>query len=419
MSIKIKDFVKEFSEAFVYYDPAFQRRVVWLASLHGSKFVESLTKGWGTYSKIVVCDVRRSLKRADAYGDVASVEYFRKVLEDFEYISLDGQNRSKFVESLFENTPTISGKFLDADGKEIEVKNKFYKDLPIRLQDAISDASVDVCVVTVKSRSELAEIFQNLNSGVALNDQEKRNSLLTPIADWVRNLREKLKDALPRVVLKKEIPRMLDDELVAKMLMVLLGKVNGASWGLESKDVNLFYTEAKGFHNMKDPGFLYKKKAIARAETILSNWGLVIRNQKHYAPSQRVALKMTWATLYACAWAYDNHYLITNHSEFFKTLKIIDDKLKNDGATKYNAECRKLINAGKDPDAVPKGDYYDNWVSLPHQPKYRNKRIAYLSKEIAAHTRPLSLRLRGENKNGQVLTRPPKPPKTKGTPTRP
>lgn len=407
MTIKIKDFVADYSQALVYYDPAFQRRVVWLAHPHGSRFIESLTKGWGTYSKIVVCDVRRSLKRAAACGDDASVEYFLERLDDgFEFISLDGQNRTKFLEHFLQNKFTITGKFLDADGKEVELKNKFFKDLPIRLQDAINGSSVEIITATVASRAELAEIFQNLNSGVALNDQEKRNSIQSPIADWVRGCRQQLKGQLARIVNEKDIPRMGDDELVAKMLMVLLGKANGASWGLGSDEVTAFYKETEDFYNMKDPGFPCSKKQINRAETILSNWGLIILNQKHYRPSQRVAAKMAWATLYACAWAYDNNYLITDHSVFFKALKIIDDNLIQDGAMGYNTERNKMIKAGKDPDTVPKGDYYDNWVNLPHQTKYRNNRIAYLTKEIAANTRELSLRLRGENKNGQVLTTP-------------
>ena len=404
--IKLKDFVVDYGQNSVYYDPAFQRRVVWLASEHGSKFIMSLTRGWGAYSKIVVCDVRRSLKRAEDCGESASAEYFKEVYDNgkgFEFISLDGQNRSKFIESLFENSPTISGQFLDADGEEVKVENKFYKDLSVRLQDAIEGALVDVCVVTVSSKAELAEIFQNLNSGVALNDQEIRNSHQSPIAGWVRRLQKRLELQLARVVHEKEIPRMGDDELVAKMLMVLLGNKKGTGWGLSKEEITQFYVEAEGFYNMKDPGFPCSEEEQERAETILDNWGLVIQHQKHYKKSQRVAAKMAWAALYACTWAYDNEYVITNHPIFFSALKAIDDQLITTAATRYNTARNKLIQAGKDPDTVPKGNYYDNWIGLPHQSKYRNKRIAALSKVIAVKTHTLSLRLRGENKNGQVL----------------
>ncbi len=296
---------------------------------------------------------------------------------------------------------------MDADGQEDKGEKKLFTEIPVSMQASNKATLVDVCVVTVSSKAELAKIFQNLNSGVALNDQEIRNSCQSPIAEWVRHLRKDLEPQLARVVHEKEIPRMGDDELIAKMLMVLLGNKKDAGWGLSKEEITQFYASAEGFYNMKDPGFLYSYKEQSRAKTILDNWGLVIRHQKHYKKSQRVAAKMAWAVLYACTWAFEKEYMITDHSVFFKALKIIDDNLIQDGAMGYNTERNKMIKARKDPDLVPKGDYYDNWVGLPHQSKYRNKRIAYLAKEIAANTRALSLRLRGEDKNGQVSTAPP------------
>jgi hypothetical protein len=270
------------------------------------------------------------------------------------------------------------------------VKNKFFKDLPVRLQDNVRISNISVVFVSTGSQEELSEIFRNLNSGVPLNNHEIRHSYPTPIADEVRRLSKKYSSALKKVVREKDISRMLDDEMVAKMLMVL-GVSKDHSKGLAVEDIDGFYSVGVGYYQLLDSP--YKPSALTRAHKVLENWSHAIKKQKVYRGSKIISAKMVWALLYVCAWAYDNNYLISDHAEFFEVLKAIDDKLATSDLTKYTKAKEKMIASGKNPDDIVKSQYYFNWQNLPHQAPARKNRIAYLTQEVQKNTHNLGLRL--------------------------
>ena len=397
ININTGEFLKEFGDGEIYYDPKFQRREVW-DIICGNAFLESLTRGWACLSTMVLADIRKCLKTAKKIGEEASIKYFQDLLNrGFGYISLDGQNRAKYLEKIMKNEVTFTGDLTDADGHIITVKNKFFKDLQVRLQDGIKISSITVATIVTGSQEELSVIFRNLNSGVPLNDHEKRHSHPTPIADEVRRLSAKYSDVMKKVVDEKHIRRMLDDELIAKMLMVLMPSSHprNTTWGLATKEIDEFYTIGNGFHQLADPGSPYDRRSMARAIMILENWSHVIQKQKVYYGKKIVSNKMAWASLYACEWAYDNGYLISDHKEFFEILKGIDDKLSEKGENDYNDAKKDAISKGLDPQkAVPKTSYYHVWQNLPHQASQRAKRIKALVAEVQSHTFKLSLRLR-------------------------
>jgi hypothetical protein len=402
MNIKINEVIKDFNKSKVYYDPAFQRRTVWLALINGAPYIESLSDGTAcSLSKIVIVDVRRSLQRAIATGVEESVEYFESVLANgFEYISIDGQNRTKFIESFFNNEVPISGTFTDADGKKVEVTNKFFKDFPQRLQDGLKMSEVDISLLVVESRHKLSGLFERANSGVALNNQEKRNAMPTPISQLVRETSKALGSALKKVVRDADVSRMLDDEHTAHMIMALLGD----HYGLSDREVDDFYREGLTFFSLDDVGFPYSKGELQRVEKVLSNWKNTILQQTLYTGKKKVPKYLSWAVLYACTWAYDNGYMITDREEFFGLVKAIDDKLTVDSENDYSAARSQALRSGKDPKMVSKSGYYFNWSGLPHQTPARNRRIAELCNEFAKNTTKMSLRLRNTNKNNQVIS---------------
>jgi len=401
ININTDKFLKEYGAGEIYYDPKFQRREVW-DIICGNAFLESLTRGWACLSTIVLADMRKCFKEAKKAGNEASIKYFQDLLnQGFGYISLDGQNRAKYIEKFMKNEVTVTGDLTDADGHVITVKNKFFKDLPTRLRDSIRISSITVVAIVTGSQEELSIIFRNLNSGVPLNAHEKRHSHPTPIADEVRRLSAKYRDVMRKLVDEKHIRRMLDDELIAKMLMVLAPSScpRNTGWGLSTEEIDEFYTIGNGFHQLADPGSPYDRRSMARTIAILENWSHVIQKQKVYYGKQRVAAKMAWASLYACEWAYDNGYLISDHKEFFEILKGIDDKLSEKGENDYNDARKDAISKGLDPQkAVSKSSYYHDWQNLPHQTYSRTKRIEALVTEIQSHTFKLSLRLRPTTK---------------------
>ena len=389
-NIKTGNFIKEYGGDEIYYDPKFQRRPVWDIAC-GNAFLASLTRGWASLSTIVLADIRKCLKLARKIGTEADVQYFKDLLnQGYGYISLDGQNRAKYLEKFLNNETTVTAKLTDADDQVIEVRNKFFKDLPPRLQDNIKISNISVVFIATGSQEELSEIFRNLNSGVPLNDQEKRHSLPTPIADEVRRLSKKYNNALKKVVREKDISRMLDDEMIAKMLMVL-GVSEDHSKGLGVDDIDSFYSVGVTFYQLLDSP--YNNSALTRAHKVLENWSHVIEKQKVYYGSKIVSAKMVWASLYVCAWAYDNNYLISDHVEFFEMLKAIDDRLYDQSMEEHADARKEMVKQGKDPDGISKSKYYFNWQNLPHQKTPRENRIACLTLEVQKNTHKLGLRL--------------------------
>jgi hypothetical protein len=384
---QIKKFTEKYDNRSVYYDPAFQRRVVW--SNHDiSKYLVSLTRGWAL-TTIVVANVKECLKHCTKLGDESSMEYFQNILDQgYSYISLDGQNRTKSIINVLGNEVSISGNFRDADEKVVKIENKFFDNLPQRLKDAINHSRVIVKVADPCPVEHLSELFRALNDGQPLNAQETRNSFISPIATWVRKISEKNTEALVRITKGVDITRMIDDENVAKMAMVLMDE-----WDLRSGEIDRFYELGLTYSSLADPKSPYAAKDICRAESILGLWRHAIVKQKVYsAKSKLVAAKMAWAALYACEWAHDHGYYIKDYEQFFSELKKIDDDLSHTSNIAYVNERTRYLDAGVNPDDVSSEKYYFKWQHLPHRPHARRSRKKELYREFVSKASLLSLR---------------------------
>jgi hypothetical protein len=394
-TITVKDFVKKYASDKVYYDPSFQRRVVWGPNTL-SRYIRSLTNGTAKLTTIVVVNIRDCLDRAREIGDQYSISYYESLAnQGYIYISLDGQNRSKKIIDFINNDIAVSGNFYDVGDppSEVAIINHFFKDLSPELQLSINNSMLSVEETGTLSRTELSETFYSLNNGVPLNAQEKRNSVICPISEKVRQLSARHAKGLARVVKEGLIPRMADDELVAHMSMVLLENKppKNTSWGLSESETDMFYN--MGIDSDIDDND-YPYHGMDRVEEILHQWDLAIQAQGVYPASKLVSAKMSWATLYACAWAHDNGYTVNpdKRKEFFKALKELDDRLATQSENLYATERTRYMRKGLDPDEVRKSSYYFNWTGLPHQISARQKRIGELVKEISSSTRKFHLR---------------------------
>jgi hypothetical protein len=397
--VSLKEFREDHDFTEVYYAEEHQRREVWNNQLL-ALFMVSVCRGWSQLTTIVVADVKKCLKFSRKNGDRVSTKYFQRILnKGYRYISLDGQNRSKKIVEFLNDKFPISGTFLDADDVSQTVTNKLFKDFPERLRDRILDGGfLNVEVAPPCGKDTLSDIFLALNSGEPLNAHEKRNSLKTPISDWVRKTRKTLDDALMRVVSRKDAIRMLDDELVAKMAMVLM-RNNPANnktnhWGLSSDEIDRFYSMGLGYHSISDEGCPYSLNDVQRVEEILDMWRHTICNQAYYPPSKTIAAKMCWAVLYVCEWAYDNNYDIdcSSYSLFFSKLKELDDSLISQSDTAYANEKTRYIANNLDPDEVSKQQYYFTWINLPHQIPARSKRTKNLTDCVKTNVFAFGLR---------------------------
>jgi len=400
----LSSFIKNFSDSKVVYDKSFQRRVVW-ESQNTNKYFESLSKDWALQS-IVVADIDACKEHCNQMGELTSAEYFSTLLPDGKkYISLDGQNRTKKTLGFFNNEVAISGKFLDADGEIQHVQNSFFKDLPKRLQDHFkTGCKVTVQVVEKATKDDLSSIFQSLNDGKPLNDQEMRQAIKSPIADWVRKTSSKYSAMLEYMVPDKQRQRMIDDETVAKIAMVLMKTYNHKivktrEWGLKASLIDDWYEMGAGFNTLSDPTCCYIAEEITRVDEIIKSMAVIVTHQKTYSQSKQIPKRLWWATLLACEWAHDNDFEIQGNAKFFKELKVIEDRLVTDSESLYAKDRETKLRNGLDPDDVNKEHYYFRWQNLPHQPSSRNKRKDALILEVSKTSNLSKLTLRKKSVN--------------------
>ena len=255
---KLKLFVKQFNNDRVYYDPKFQRRKVWQSD-NKNKFLESLTLD-RLVNPIAVVEVDSCLKFSEELRDQNSIEYFGQLRnEGYKYVSIDGQNRTKFLIEFMNNECGVQGSFKDADDNIKKYSTTIhFCHLPQRLKDKIKDSLIEVKVLPPCLLKDLADLCIGTNSGVSLNAQELRQALMTPLSDWVREVSKKNNKALMRIV--KKSSRMQDDELVAKFCMVLDPDKN---YKLNTAEIDNYYK--KGLEEE------YEYKDLSRRENIINN----------------------------------------------------------------------------------------------------------------------------------------------------
>ena len=396
MTIKVKNLKREYSNEKVFYDPSFQRRVVWSTN-ETNKFFEALTRGWVNHP-LTLASNKACMVYSDDCADDVSVNYYIDVInKGFEKTSLDGQNRTKKIIAFLDNEFTITGKLEDADGVSVSVENKYFKDLPVRLRDAINDAGVDIVIHDRELRCDLPKIFQDINSGIPLNDHGKRQSIDTPAADWVRGLSKKHSYGIERVVSKKHIPYMADDELVAKIAMVLMTEykdknLKDKQWNLGSKDIDQWYQMGQGYYDFTDASSPYLLREKKKVENIIHIVVSTFKQQEFYKKSKTIPRRICWAVVHVCEWLYTNDYVIYDYTDFLSKIKEIDDLLCSEGETECAHLRASTIARGEDPDEIKSGGYYHQWVRVPHQAKNRNARKDKLIARIKEELNALSLR---------------------------
>ena len=183
--IKLSTYRARFNRQLLKVDRSFNRRIVWTSS-EANRYFSSLLRN-RVPSPHVMANIQDCISFSKENGDITSEEYYRQWHnKGFKYISLDGQNRGENILRLLDDEIAISGVFVDADGKEVTVENKFFSKLPVRLQDGFKDSCVTIEIYTDVLKPELTTIFKDIQAGCPLNAQETRNATLSPIAPWVR-----------------------------------------------------------------------------------------------------------------------------------------------------------------------------------------------------------------------------------------
>ena len=231
--LKIKDWLWWLGNGKVYLDLGFQSRKRW-DKIDKQLFLYNFAQNIAP-SKIVVCNIEDSLAKIDKNKYPVDHDYFYKLkMEGYVYVIIDGNNRDMCLLGFFESSDLEC--LLPETGKQIKGKPdvtkgygpdniRFKKDASfekldtyVDLQKHLLTREVTICEYIVTEVTHLGLIFDAIQRGKTLNDQERRNAwVVYDITEKIRNLTTKYEDILKDVVGKKASDRRGGDELLAKL----------------------------------------------------------------------------------------------------------------------------------------------------------------------------------------------------------
>ena len=402
--VNLKEFVAKYGPTKVFVDKSFQRNEVWTPE-EKQNYIESLYDAHAHLQNIVLAHISSCLDYCERIGCVKSIAYYSKWhKKGYTHIVLDGQNRTVTLLAFYNSDFEISADSIrDADGKECKVDNKFFKDLPERLRDqARTGSKISIMIVEEATRGDLTKIFRKLQMGMPLNDQEKRNSSESPIAEWIREMGDKHVALSSRYLKEQDRKRMADEEMIVKFSMHLIEEyrtkdglkpANNDQQSFSAKTLNEWYYMGDSYETLSDEISPYISSELRRVESILETMEKVITKQKVYPHKSKPVRKgLIWATLMACEYVYDNDLLISDYVEFFKALKEIDDQLITDSEEERTRQRQEAMENGDDPDDIKEDHFYYKWVNLPHRSPPRKKRTQTLVAELQTNHQKLTLR---------------------------
>jgi hypothetical protein len=374
----------------VVFPPELQRKFCWSDNTI-REFFESAAAGFNFFP-IIIVDIAQSMQFCQEIGDQVSYEWFKKYQDQgYRYVGFDGQNRLKSILNVFSNKVTLTGLFQDADEKFHQIENRFFKDIPIRLQDRLRDSLVNLITVNEITVKEMSIQFRRLQGGYALNPQECRNASCSPMAELIRDLAEKYCDSLARVVNPEKAKRLLDHELVAKSIYAIYKPADS----LSDTSIDRFYEIGEDFISLEDKGINYDMNQLECSIKAFDFAMRVIKNQKKFPPSKMISSRMFWALMLVSDWIENESGLTLppkNAADFFDALYELDKELYD--KSEVEVFKKKKASAKKGEEFDGKGKYYLDWTRVPHQSTYRKRRRDALVAEITKDYGRLHLRLK-------------------------
>lgn len=191
------------------------------------RYIESILYGMAVQN-IIIVDLQKCFDASVEGSDDA--KYFKKWLDaGFKYIAVDGNNRSITIERFYKDETiclNTNRKYTieSGDGRTstytLTNDNSYFSSLPTELYTKLADSEITVKIVEKATRAEISDLFVNVNSGIALNRQEKRNAILSEVANVVRTIGFSYDGSVGKQILKDDdIIRFGFHEAVASALV--------------------------------------------------------------------------------------------------------------------------------------------------------------------------------------------------------
>ena len=188
-------------------------------------YIESIPVGMAV-NCVVIIDIESCLQYC-VEGSIDWDYFMSWKNEGYNYIALDGNNRSVsiykfFAEESFGLNPSSSiNIFIPGKGAQTFslYRGGKFNQLPQAVRDAMNRQKLDVKLVKQATRREISDFFIRVNSGKPLNDHEKLNAELTKVAAFVRDFGFEYEWTFGAQILSdNQIVRFSFHELIASFL---------------------------------------------------------------------------------------------------------------------------------------------------------------------------------------------------------
>lgn len=166
-------------------------------------------------------------------------KFYWKQIDEEHFEVIDGQQRIRTIWEFYDNKFKLAK---DADPIiNEEIKDKFYKDLPIKLKKKFTMYLIDIVIVyNVQDDEEIREMFLRLQNGITLKAQEKRNAMVSKMRDFAIDCSQH--EFFSKVGFKN---LRFAYQLVAAQMILL--ELNGGPTDIRNSNLNNMYKEHKNF----------------------------------------------------------------------------------------------------------------------------------------------------------------------------
>ena len=161
--LEIETLVRRIRDKDMDLQPDFQRGEIWPVPKK-KKLIDSILRGW----RIPPIHVVRNAHNIDEV--------------------LDGQQRLAAIRDFSENKICVDGSIQPLDSNIEALDGMYYTDLPVEIQRAFRQYSVNVVRLTEYEPEEPAELFYRLNQPTSLTSAEQRNAYIGKTRDQVKEL---------------------------------------------------------------------------------------------------------------------------------------------------------------------------------------------------------------------------------------
>lgn len=200
-------------------------------------------------------------------------KYFKTLMSrGFKYLTLDGNNRYTFIRDLIEDRYSIPvGTYNMLIGTDqlmsltITKRNNLFSKLSTTVQDTILNRCVVLTEYTQLDYAGLHEIFLNINSGVPLNAQEKRNAMDSDWAEYVRQLSPDLAPLEHLILGENYRKRLVGDDWIATTLDYAIHCTPNEPGAVAQQTKNHLYRKDFGTHYTDE----YRALFLALQDNIL------------------------------------------------------------------------------------------------------------------------------------------------------